>query len=301
MDQIPEVLSLAAWPVILTDRKGVIARANLAAARLFGVKAVVNGANLPAICAPDDTAALSSLLAESRTESAMALKIRLATGTLIPFRLQCCPGSDGTRALWQFFKAETGAGPAHPAAKVDEGFLLQDAKWPVLLLEKNGQVHRANRAAVRAFGSAIEKADGTLASIWGSQNEGSARQFLSLPPSAAPVPLTFKLKSGLPGAFQAQLCPAEGEDLCLLQLLKEVSPEDSPASASQTGFRHVRAGRRRSGRGGEPGPQAKTGLRIATGPHSGAGFQQCADQHSGPRLVALEHGRAGSSVARLAQ
>src|SRR5580658_8664182 len=116
-------------------------------------------------------------------------------------RLQCCPGGEAHGALVQFFKAETAGETAGGAAKEEDEFVLQNAEWPVLLLRKNGQVLRANRAAVRAFGSGIEKEDGTLASIWSSHNKGSALQFLSLPPPEAPVQLTCKLKSGLPGAF----------------------------------------------------------------------------------------------------
>jgi signal transduction histidine kinase len=102
-----------------------------------------------------------------------------------------------------------------------------------LLVRKNGKVLRANRAAVRAFGSGIEKEDGTLAAIWSPPNQGAALQFLSLPPPVAPVPLTFRLKSGLPGAFLAQWCLTADEDIGLLQLLKEAPRGNLPAAESK--------------------------------------------------------------------
>jgi PAS domain-containing protein len=218
----------------LVDAQTIIVRANHAAARLFGAKAAAAGSALAAICAPEDTTTLSGLLAELQRESAALLKFRLETGTMAHFRLQCCPGGEAKLALVQLFKMETVETPPELAEKEEDDFLLQNAEWPVLLVRKNGKVLRANRAAVRAFGSGIEKGDGTLTSIWSSQNKGSALQFLSLPPPDAPIPLKFNLKSGLPDAFLAQSCLTANEDLCLLQLLKEVPPQSPPATAAKT-------------------------------------------------------------------
>ena len=232
-NKIPAGLSNAAWPVLLLDPQGVIARANPAAARLFGAKSAAEGAALSALCAPEDSATLSKFLAEPRRESSPLLKLRLETGTPAPFRLQCCPGGEAKWTLVQFFKAEAVVESTRPAAKEDDDFLLQNAEWPVLLVRKNGKVLRANRAAVRAFGSGIEKEDGTCAAIWSPQNNGSALQFLSLPPPDAPVHLTFNLKSGLPGAFLAQLCLTANDDHCLLQLLKEIPLETAQSVGSK--------------------------------------------------------------------
>jgi signal transduction histidine kinase/PAS domain-containing protein len=233
-NKIPSGLSNAAWPVLVVDRQTVIVRANHVAARLFGVKAAAEGSALAAMCAPEDAKNLSHLLAEPLRESAALLKFRLEAGTMARFRLQCCPGGDANVALVQLFKAEAADEPPDAAAKDEDDFLLQNAEWPVLLMRKNGKVLRANRAAVRAFGSGIEKEDGTLTSIWSSLNKGSALQFLSLPPPDAPIHLKFNLKSGLPGAFLAQSCLTASDDICLLQLLKEIPPESLPAAASKS-------------------------------------------------------------------
>jgi signal transduction histidine kinase/PAS domain-containing protein len=234
-NKIPPGLSNAAWPVLVVDAQAVIVRANPAAARLFGAKAAAEGSALVAICAAAETATLSGLLAEPRRESAALLNFRLEAGTMAPFRLQCCPGGEAKWALVQLFQMEAAGEPPAHSAKEEDDFLLQNAEWPVLLVRKNGKVLRVNRAAVRAFGSGIEKEDGTLVSIWSSHNRGTALQFLSLPPPDAPVHLNFNLKSGLPGAFLAQLCLTASPDLCLLQLLKEIPLEGSPALAAKPG------------------------------------------------------------------
>jgi len=235
-DRIPSGLSNAAWPALVVDPHALIVRANQAAARLFGASAVAEGSALAALCAPQDTAALSDLLANPRRESAAVLAFRLESGTMVPFRLQCCPAGEARLALLQLVQTAPAAEPA--PAKAGEDFLLQNAGWPALLTHKNGKVLRANRAAVRAFGSGIEKADGALAAIWSPQNRGSALQFLTLPPPEAPLPLKFNLKSGLPAVFLAQLCLTDDEDICLLQLLKEVSPDASSAHPPKPAAAH---------------------------------------------------------------
>ena len=234
-NKIPSGLSNAAWPVLMVDKQTMIVHANPAAARLFGAKAAMEGSALAACCAPEETAKLSSLLAQPLRESTAVLKFHVGTGTSAHFRLQCCPSGHANVTLVQFFKTEVVNEPPTAAAKDEDDFLLQNADWPVLLVRKNGKVLRVNRAAVRAFGSGIEKDDGTLTSIWSSQNKGTAVQFLSLPPPGAPIPLKFSLKSGLPGAFLAQSCLTASEDICLLQLLKEIPLETLPAGTPKPG------------------------------------------------------------------
>ncbi|HZM04612.1 MAG TPA: ATP-binding protein, partial [Candidatus Saccharimonadales bacterium] len=104
--------------------------------------------------------------------------------------------------------------------KKPEDFLLQNAEWPALLVLQNGRIVQANRAAVRAFGSGIEKEDAQLSAIWSPQNRDSCQQFLNLPPPPDPPPLRFQLKSGLPGLFLGQFCGGASEEVFLLQLLK---------------------------------------------------------------------------------
>jgi signal transduction histidine kinase/PAS domain-containing protein len=287
-NKMPPGLFNAVWPVLVVDAQGVIVRANQAAARLFGTKAAAEGSALAAMCAPAETATLSSLLAEPRRASAALLNFRLEAGTMARFRLQCCPGGEAKGALVQLFQTEAAGEPPASSAKEEDDFLLQNAEWPVLLAHKNGKVLRANRAAVRAFGSGIEKEDGTLASIWSAHNRGTALQFLSLPPPDAPVRLNFNLRSGLPGVFLAQLCLTAGEDLCLLQLLKEIPLEGSPVPASKPA-----AG------GSTPGTAAAAALPLAAAAAVEAGLAHkqkldCALQLT--RSVALDFNNALTSI-----
>ena len=230
--KIPPALANAPWPVILVDARSIILRCNPAAANSFGEKSTAEGTALAALCVPGDKAHLSKLLAEPGSASGAVLKFRLDGGTVAAFHLQCCPGAGANGALLQFFQADEKQPNTTAEAKEENDFLLQNAEWPVLVLQTNGKVIRANRAAVRAFGSEIEKEDGGLASIWASNNKGSALQFLSLPPDA-PRSLKFKLKSGLPGSFLGQLCLTGNDETCLLQLWKEIeSPAPAPPKAA---------------------------------------------------------------------
>ena len=120
--------------------------------------------------------------------------------------------------------APSGVPAAAAPVKMEGDFLLQEADWPAFLLRKNGQVLRANRAAVRAFGSNIEKPDFKLGTIWSPENRESLAQFLGLPAPTLLPRLKFRLKSGLPATFLAQVTCLPPDEVCLLQLLKEPAP-----------------------------------------------------------------------------
>ncbi len=213
----------AVWPVLLVDSRSVICRANPAAERFFGAK---SGALFAALCAPEDTAKWSTVLTQNHGE----LKLRLEMGATATFHLQCCPAEEHGKTLVQFFAAGMNAQAAAPGVGGEEEFLLQDAEWPALVVKKNGAVTRSNRAAVRAFGPLLEKGEQSAAAIWSAQNKGTAAHFLSMPAPDAPVRLTFNLKSGLPGVFMVQMCDLGGDNLCLLQLLKDIAHDPAPPS-----------------------------------------------------------------------
>ena len=229
---LPFDLSNAGWAVFLVDAGWGIVRANPEARRLFGSKATREGAALMALCAPEDAGTLEKLLSGPRKEAATWLKFRLEQGTARPMCVQLCPADDSKRVLLQAFPeapASHAPGPALALAvptgtEEEEDFLLQDADWPSVLVRKTGEVMRANRAAVRAFGAAIERKDGNLAMIWSAQNPDSVQQFLSLPTRGEASALKFALKSGLPGVFAAHLSETAREDVALLQLLKAAVP-----------------------------------------------------------------------------
>jgi signal transduction histidine kinase/CheY-like chemotaxis protein len=229
--EVPFALTNADWPALVVDKAGTIVRANPAAARVFGA-ASRKGALLGGIWAADNEAALEKFLAEPAQEQGLPVKLRAESGTILSFRAQICPAAQSKWVLLQFFKegaampaAVLSGVPAEAAPARTEGdFLLQEADWPAFLLRKNGQVLRANRAAVRAFGSQIEKPDVKLGTIWSPDNRESLAQFLGLPAPAMLPRLKFRLKSGLPATFLGQVTCLAPDDICLLQLLKEPVP-----------------------------------------------------------------------------
>jgi signal transduction histidine kinase/ActR/RegA family two-component response regulator len=226
--EVPFALTNADWPALVVDKAGAIIRSNPVAARVFGA-AARKGAPLGVIWAAENSAALETFLAEPAKEEGLPVQLRAESGTILPFHAQICPAAQSKWVLLQFFKegpaVASAAPPAVPAdaapVKIEGDFLLQEADWPAFLLRKDGLVLRANRAAARAFGSQFEKPDIKLGSIWSPENRESLVQFLGLPAPATLPRLKFRLKSGLPATFLAQVTCLPPDDVCLLQLLKE--------------------------------------------------------------------------------
>jgi nitrogen-specific signal transduction histidine kinase len=101
---------------------------------------------------------------------------------------------------------------------------LENAGWPVLLVNSSGAILRANPAAVGTFGSTLE-GEMPLSAIWASENGPLAEQFIlqwDNSPSA-PGPLKFCVKDGAVRSFLTSICPlADGpEKLFILQLLPD--------------------------------------------------------------------------------
>lgn len=244
--EVPFALTNSEWPAMVVDKLGTIIRSNPAASRVFGA-AARKSASLGLIWPPENAVPLEKLLAAPMQGELQSVKLRAESGTILPFHAHACPAAQSKWVLIQFFKENIPAGsassasapvapgataPAAAPAKIADEFLLQDADWPAFLVRKNGQVLRANRAAVRSFGSGIENPDVKLTSIWSPENKDSLEQFLSLPaPSSAPR-LKFRLKSGMPGVFLVQLSYLASDDVCLLQLLKE--PAVAPGAPAAT-------------------------------------------------------------------
>jgi signal transduction histidine kinase/CheY-like chemotaxis protein/PAS domain-containing protein len=258
--EVPFALTNADWPALVADKAGAIIRSNPAAARVFGA-ASRKGALLGVIWAAENAAPLEKWLAEPAQGDAAPVKLRAESGTVISFHARICPAAQTKWVLLQFFKeggsagaspsqnvsgahraplqgegpGSAGASPSRAPLKMEGDFLLQEADWPALLLRKNGQVLRANRAAARAFGSNIEKPDFKLGMIWSPENRESLEQFLALPAPATLPRLKFRLKSGLPASFLAQVTCLEPDDICLLQLLKEPAPDEGGPMAGGPG------------------------------------------------------------------
>jgi nitrogen-specific signal transduction histidine kinase/CheY-like chemotaxis protein len=248
------VLEQAAWPAMLLEEDGRICRANQAARRIFDLNGLSTNTTLASIWDAATGAAPDTFLREQPDGGTANVKLRITGGSSAPFVahinkvvregqlylvLQLLKESGASFPELTYATPQkpppppkltqpTGA-PAPPAPvptpPAEEEFLLQNAEWPCLLVHIHGKVLRANLAAIRAFGSGIERGDGNLGMIWSPQNRDSAQHFLNLPPSTDPVSVKFLLKSGLPGSFGVRLSAASGPEVCLLQLFKEHTGE----------------------------------------------------------------------------
>ena len=246
--EVPFALANAEWPALVVDRAGAIIRSNAAAGRVFGA-ACRKGALLGVMWAAENAAPLEKWLAEPAHGEGPPVKLRAESGTVISFHARMCPAAQTKWVLLQFFKESAGVGlaaplkakggsaEAPPCRGAEGEFMLQEADWPALLLRKNGQVVRANRAAVRAFGSSIEKPDFKLGTIWSAENKETLEQFLSLPAPGLLPRLKFRLKSGLPASYLAQATCLEPDEICLLQLLKEPAPAEAGGTVGGGPFR----------------------------------------------------------------
>jgi signal transduction histidine kinase len=220
----------AGWPVLFVDAQGKILQADGAATHTFGAKANP-GQYLAALCPPEETPSVAKLIGQPG-HGPVTVKVVLASGEIASFRVESCPAQQAQGAVLQFFKVETSAAPAAAPKKAEDEFILQNADWPVLLVDKTRRIRRANRAAVRAFGPNVEAAAAQLDAIWSPQNHESCQQFLNLPPSTEPAPLKFLLKSGMPGDFRGQLCATGDESVFLLQLLNGLAPVSTASGAA---------------------------------------------------------------------
>lgn len=119
--------------------------------------------------------------------------------------------------------------------KAEVALGLENAGWPVLLVNSSGAILRANPSAVEAFGTTLE-GEMPLSAIWASENGPLAEQFIlqwDNSPSA-PGPLKFCVKDGAVRSFLTSICPlSDGpEKLFILQLLPN-APAPAPAPAAK--------------------------------------------------------------------
>src|SRR5690348_7845159 len=117
--------------------------------------------------------------------------------------------------------------------KAEVALGLENAGWPVLLVNSSGAILRANPEAVKAFGSTLE-GEMPLSAIWASENGPMAEQFIlqwDNKPSP-PGPLKFCMKDGAVRAFLTSICTlTDGpEKLFVFQLFPGTAPAVAPTA-----------------------------------------------------------------------
>ena len=113
--------------------------------------------------------------------------------------------------------------------KPDTVWALENAAWPALLLDEASTVLRANDAAVKLFGPALEGQASRLSAIWAA-DPGVAPELFLAQWERAPKPMvTLKLKArgGAVSAMSVAICSfmRDGRRFFLLQV-----PTEAPAS-----------------------------------------------------------------------
>ena len=115
-------------------------------------------------------------------------------------------------------------------------YILNDADWPVLLVDAQGQIRHGNAAAIAVFGPPAKSGNGKLADIWGAGNAATPKDFLADWSRAAhgTAPLKCRGQNGSPILFVASLCSFTHDDqvLSLLQLLPPPPTEEQPAGTT---------------------------------------------------------------------
>jgi two-component system cell cycle sensor histidine kinase/response regulator CckA len=103
---------------------------------------------------------------------------------------------------------------------------LEQLAWPALLVDMHGSIHQANAAAKKLFEPALNQPNVSLTSLWSSENQGTATDFLAgwRQSQAAFVTLKFQVASGATTPFTTAICPAGGQEKpqLVIQLLPGV-------------------------------------------------------------------------------
>lgn len=111
--------------------------------------------------------------------------------------------------------------------KVEVAFVLENAGWPALLVDDASKICRANTAAGKLFGPALEQGSSLLGAIWSPENTQSAEQFLAQwERSPKPtVALKFRAKGWNTLNFLVSICGLSKDEqkFFVLQLFPEAA------------------------------------------------------------------------------
>ena len=111
-------------------------------------------------------------------------------------------------------------------------FVLNNAEWPVLLVNPDGAIRHGNPAAIESFDSAWQEGQLTLAKIWSPENSRSAKDYLedlekvvkgdtTIRRKGHTSPLKFRDSGSKDISYLVTICPFQhdNEDFFLLQLM----------------------------------------------------------------------------------
>jgi len=114
--------------------------------------------------------------------------------------------------------------------KPETVFGLENAAWPALLVDDNSTILRANQAAVKMFGPALEGQTTLLAAIWSPENGTTAEQFLAQWERLArsSVSLKFHVKGGTSVTYTTSICAwlKDEQKTFVFQLLPDAVSDD---------------------------------------------------------------------------
>lgn len=122
--------------------------------------------------------------------------------------------------------------------KLDLAFALDNATWPVFLVDASGIVRHANGAAISTLGTVMEGEPAFSASGWSPDNDLTVDEFLQKSErSSSPVSLLkFRVKGGATVAFSTYVCALskDQQKIFLFQLFPILPAEKPPADPGKT-------------------------------------------------------------------
>lgn len=111
---------------------------------------------------------------------------------------------------------------------LDQFFLFDQAKWPVLLVEGTGRISKANPAAAQVFGAGIGGGSALLSSLWSKDNSTTAEKFLGNP-ATGEINLKFRLNAHTERMYSTAVTYGTkgGERSFIFQLMREAGSAQS--------------------------------------------------------------------------
>lgn len=124
--------------------------------------------------------------------------------------------------------------------KLDLVAALENATWPVFLVDSSGTVRQANLASVAILGTVMEGQPVLAASIWSPENGLSAKDFLQRieRSTSSPAHLKFRVKGGAIAQFHTYVCTVvkDQQKSFIFQLFGEAVDRMPPVVETRPAF-----------------------------------------------------------------